>query len=288
MLLIPVLNAEAGVNVSVGVSLPGISIGVNMPMYPELVRVPGYPVYYAPQIAANYFFYDGMYWVYDNDYWYASSWYNGPWEIVQPEFVPLFILRIPVRYYRQPPVYFRSWQPNAPPRWGQHWGHEWERNRSGWDRWNRSSAPAPAPLPVYQRQYTGERYPSVEQQPSLRNRNYRYQPREKVIRQHYRQTGEEKAPARQGAPAYKDPQPQKERGGQQFERPVPDSPASRQQPPVVREQYQQSGNVYKQQREPAIRGQEQGHRDRGSLNQPSPEREHGSDKNEERGRGRNN
>ena len=35
--------------------------------------------------------------------------------------VPLFILRVPVRYYRQPPVYFREWRSNAPPGlWGEH------------------------------------------------------------------------------------------------------------------------------------------------------------------------
>ena len=46
--------------VSVGIALPGVSIGINVPVYPELVRVPGYPVYYAPQLGANFFFYDGM------------------------------------------------------------------------------------------------------------------------------------------------------------------------------------------------------------------------------------
>ena len=50
-----------------------VSIGINLPIYPNLVVVPGYPVYYAPQLNANYFFYDGMYWVYQNDYWYSSS-----------------------------------------------------------------------------------------------------------------------------------------------------------------------------------------------------------------------
>jgi len=28
---------------------------------PELVVMRGYPVYYAPNVAANYFFYDGLY-----------------------------------------------------------------------------------------------------------------------------------------------------------------------------------------------------------------------------------
>src|SRR6185369_949240 len=120
MVLCLVTSATAGV--SIGIGLPNVSIGINLPIFPELVPVPGYPVYYAPGVDSNYFFYDGMYWVYQNDSWYASSWYNGPWGFVEPSVVPLYILRVPVRYYRQPPVYFRGWQSNAPPRWGQHWG----------------------------------------------------------------------------------------------------------------------------------------------------------------------
>src|SRR6476661_10613563 len=86
---------SAAAQVSVGIGLPGVSIGINVPVYPELVRVPGYPVYYAPRMNSNFFFYDGMYWVYTDDNWYASSWYNGPWALVAPEVVPLFVLRIP-------------------------------------------------------------------------------------------------------------------------------------------------------------------------------------------------
>lgn len=65
--------ASAATQVSIGVGLPQVSIGINLPAYPRLVRVPNYPVYYAPQLEANFFFYDGMYWVYQEDDWYASS-----------------------------------------------------------------------------------------------------------------------------------------------------------------------------------------------------------------------
>jgi len=181
--------------VSIGIGLPGVSIGINLPVYPELVRVPGYPVYYAPSVNSNYFYYDGMYWVYQGDSWYASSWYNGPWGLVAPEYLPLFVLRIPVRYYRDPPPHFRGWRADAPPRWGEHWGHQWEQHRSGWDRWNRNAAPPPAPLPLYQRQYSGERYPRVEQQPTLHGENFCYQPRNSVVRRHYQEQGMQRAPA---------------------------------------------------------------------------------------------
>ncbi len=194
MLYFSVTAATAEVSIAIG--LPRVSIGINLPAYPEFVRVPRYPVYYAPRLNSNVFFYDGLYWVYQGDNWYASTWYNGPWGLVGPEVVPLFILRVPVRYYRAPPAYFRGWRADAPPRWGQHWGNDWEQRRSGWDRWNRGSVPAPAPLPVYQRQYSGDRYPHVESQQGLRSQNYRYQPRDAVVRQHYE---EQRQQPQQGA-----------------------------------------------------------------------------------------
>ena len=177
--------ATASAQVRVAIGVPAVTVGINVPVYPQLVRVPGYPVYYAPQANANYFFYDGMYWVYQQDTWYASTWYNGPWQVIAPEAVPVYVLRVPVRYYRQPPTYFRSWSADAAPRWDEHWGSSWEQSHRGWNSWNRSSMPQVAPLPVYQRQYTGNRYPSIEQQQVLRVQSYRYQPKDVVVRQYY-------------------------------------------------------------------------------------------------------
>src|SRR5512141_2619055 len=76
---------------SINFASPGVRIGINLPTYPTLQRVPGYPVYYAPGVNTNYFFYDGLYWVFDNDNWYASSWYNGPWGVVDPFYVPDYV-----------------------------------------------------------------------------------------------------------------------------------------------------------------------------------------------------
>ena len=183
MMLCTATTAFAAVNVS---------IGLNIPVYPRLVPVPGYPVYYAPGLESNYFFYDGAYWVYENDNWYASTWYNGPWRLVDPFAVPLYVLRVPVRYYRHPPVYFRGWRVNDAPRWGDHWGHDWATRRAGWDHWNRASAPRTAPLPSYQRSYAGERYPRAEAQGTLHSQGYRYQPKEAYVReQHYQEQRQE-------------------------------------------------------------------------------------------------
>ena len=302
----------AGAQVSIGIGLPNVSIGINLPLYPELTPVPGYPVYYAPQVDANYFFYDGMYWVYQDDNWYASSWYNGPWGFVEPEVVPLFVLRIPVRYYRQPPVYFRGWQSSAPPRWEQHWGRDWGQRRRGWDRWNRGSVPARAPRPVYQRQYAGDRYPRAEQQHTLRSQSYRYQPRDKAVRQHFRQV-EQRAPApaqrerreepqmrsprqqdprrsmplQQGAPADSRSQPS-QRGGENVQRSVPVQAPPQQRGPAIQDRRQQPAGAQREQQAPRTQGQQQRSHDRGESQDSRRDHGQGQDKDEERGRGRNN
>ena len=173
--------------VSVSVSIPGVSIGIHQPVYPDLVLVPGSPVYYAPHVPANYFFYDGLYWVFQDDNWYVSSWYNGPWDLVEPDDVPLYVLRVPVQYYVRPPVFFHTWIVTAPPRWHYHWGPRWTRYHHGWDHWDRHAIPAPAPLPVYQRYYHGDRYPHREYQRVIRREHYHYQPRDQIVRRHDQQ-----------------------------------------------------------------------------------------------------
>ncbi|MHB8121247.1 MAG: hypothetical protein ACYDG4_03755 [Desulfuromonadaceae bacterium] len=274
LLVCKVTSAEAGL--SIGIGLPNVSIGINLPLYPQLVAVPGYPVYYAPGVDANYFFYDGMYWVYQDDNWYASSWYNGPWGFVEPDVVPLFVLRVPVRYYRQPPHYFRGWQSNAPPRWGKHWGRGWEQRHSGWNRWNRASAPRRAPLPTYQKHYSGDRYPRAEQQHSVRSERYRYQPRDRAVRQHLQRQGV------QADPRARSPQPH----GGNAQRPAPTRVAPQQRPAAHQEQRQQPGAVHqRQQQAPRVQEREQRSHDRGGS--PDSGRGHGQEKDDERGRGRN-
>jgi len=169
-------------NVSVGVN-----IGFNLGAYPRLVPVPGYPVYYDPRVNENYFFYDGLYWVYYNDNWYQSGWYNGPWQMVEPVYVPVYVLRVPVRYYRRPPVYFHAWRGDEAPRWNEHWGHAWEERRTDWNQWDHRVHVAKAPLPVYQRQYSGARYPEPQQQQAIRSEKYHYEPHEALTQQHWHQ-----------------------------------------------------------------------------------------------------
>jgi hypothetical protein len=248
--------AQAEVNV-------GISIGINMPTYPHLTVVPGYPVYYDPDADGNYFFYDGQYWVYDDDNWYASSWYNGPWMMVDPFYVPVYVLRVPVRYYRRPPMYFSAWRRDAPPRWGDHWGRGWEQRRNGWDRWDRKSVPRAAPLPTYQRQYAGDRYPrDTVQQRSLGAQNYRYQPRDPAA-QHVQQRINSARPDVQSRDQQRDQQRDESNSRMRNESQPHDSP--RQQPtsrPPAMEQQQRPQNQPRQRDSEPERRQ-----------QPMPERE---------------
>lgn len=169
--------AVAQIGVGVGVAVPGFRLGINIPAYPDLVAIPGYPVYYAPRLGVNLFFYDGLYWIFVGDQWYYSTWYDGPWYLAEPQFVPDFILRIPILYYRRPPPYFLRWNRLGPPRWGEHWGRAWQQRRRGWDRWNRARVPLRAPLPSYQRHYPRDRYPRLDRQRALENRFYRFRPR---------------------------------------------------------------------------------------------------------------
>ena len=241
-------GASSALQVGIGIGLPTLSIGISVPAYPDFEVVPGYPVYYAPRLDANYFFYDGMYWVFQDDNWYVSSWYDGPWALVDPYDVPVFILQIPVRYYHRPPVYFYGWRPDTPPHWGSHWGYDWERRRSGWDRWHGGSVRAPAPLPTYQRQYRGDRYPRrIEQQEELSSHNYHYQPSELVVRQHHEmergqaapmpaQRGTEGAPQErrpwQGPPRFNPPPPPAQPGAPE-RNPRLQGPARYNPPPPV-------------------------------------------------------
>jgi hypothetical protein len=214
------VSMPAAAQLSFGFSSGGVRLGINVPVYPRLVPVPGYPVYWAPDVNANYFFYDGMYWLFYDDNWYGSQWYNGPWYAVPPDEVPLFVLRVPVRYYHHRPAYFRGWALNDAPRWDQLGGRAWSDPPGDSPRWHLNRAPARAPLPNYQRNYSGNRYPNVERQRTEQARNYRYQPRDEGVRRHWEGQRGEGAAAPQAQPQRREerrgqgPQAREERRGQ--------------------------------------------------------------------------
>ena len=227
-----------------------VSISISIGSYPNFMVVPGYPVYYAPDVGTNFFFYDGFYWVYQDDNWYSSSWYNGPWDLVDPMYVPIYVLQVPVRYYRRPPLYFRGWQPDRAPRWNDHWGRSWAERRSDWDRPQRAANVAPAPLPDYQRRYSGRDYPRGDQQRTLQQQNYHYhsqsagdrpnagrQPDER--RSETAQPNNQERPSRHIDQAKRDqPQPAPQREREQQPRPIPQQQQERQPRPAPRQEEQ--------------------------------------------------
>ena len=182
-LAIALAGAPAYSEVSIGIGLPSVQIGFNVTAYPQMVAVPGFPVYYAPSVDANLFFYDGLYWTLNNDAWYSSSWYNGPWSVVAVEAVPVFLWRVPVRYYRRPPPYFHGWRGNEPPHWGEHWGPGWENGHPGWNHWDRHDVPRAAPLPAYQSKYRGDHYPRLEEQANMHQQYYHYEHQDPMVRE---------------------------------------------------------------------------------------------------------
>jgi len=265
LVLFPLSPAVAQVSIQIG--LPGINIGINQPVYPQLVQVPGYPVYYDPSAGSNYFFYDGLYWVYQGDSWYASDWYNGPWALVSPQYVPVFILRVPVRYYRHPPAYFRGWQPEGPPRWGERWGHDWERHHADWDRWDHASAPRPAPLPVYQREYVGDRYPQApQQQQELRTRHYSYKPSDAEVRR------VDEAQAARGRQQEQSKQQAQQQQAQQQERGKQQEQAKQQQQAQQQQAQQQERGKQQEQAKQQQQAQQQ---ERGKQQQQAQQQQQG-------------
>ncbi len=191
----------ASAQLSFGYSSGGVHLGINVPVYPRLVPVPGDPVYYAPNLDQNYFFYDGLYWLFYVGDWYESEWYNGPRNVVGPDYVPLYVLRVPLRYYHRRPAYFRGYALNSAPPWHRHWGRDWENRHRGWDHWDRRHEPGLAPLPDYQRRYSGNRYPDWRRQHEESQRNYRYTPRDYAMHQQHldrlmrRETSPNRVPA---------------------------------------------------------------------------------------------
>lgn len=129
------------------VRVPSLAVGLSLPGFPAMVQVPGHPVFYAPGYGANYFFAEDRYWLLRGDRWYASAWYDGPWDFVDPFYVPAAVLRVPVRYYARPPGWFTGWYGDRSPRWGDRWGRGWEERRHGWDRWDHRVGRLAAPEP---------------------------------------------------------------------------------------------------------------------------------------------
>src|SRR5688572_2187601 len=69
--------AVQDVTPNMGLGTPPLSPVVLSP--PQLVAVPGSPVYHAPEVATDLFFYKGRYYTIANNVWSSAPAYEGPW-----------------------------------------------------------------------------------------------------------------------------------------------------------------------------------------------------------------
>ena len=82
-------------SVGAGRATAGLNIDFNLITQPQLVVVPGTPVAYAPAVPANYFFYNGQYYLFADGGWFVAGGYNGPWLALSPAYVPGALLSGP-------------------------------------------------------------------------------------------------------------------------------------------------------------------------------------------------
>ena len=117
-----VFSAPARANsLSVGMRIDSLNLGIRIGEEPRLVVVPGTPVYEAPSLPYNYFYYNGGYYLYREGAWFWGASYNGPWTVISIEQVPRPILRVPVEHYRERPEH---WKRGGPPPWATAQRHE--------------------------------------------------------------------------------------------------------------------------------------------------------------------
>jgi hypothetical protein len=119
--------ADVHVDVNIGVPPPP---QIVLPAPPQLVVVPGSPVWVAPSVPYNFFYYDGLYYVSHDGHWFASVSAHGPWGFVHH--VPLPVLAVPVHYYQVPPGHRKH---HGPPPWAHDHDHDHDHGHGhGHDR----------------------------------------------------------------------------------------------------------------------------------------------------------
>ena len=110
MLLSGASATAADVKIQLGLGVPPLVLTAP----PQLVVVPGTPVYYAPDVSANLFFYNGRYYTVANGVWSMAPDYTGPWAVIQIGQVPAPVAAVPVEYYKIPPGQLKK---HGPPPW---------------------------------------------------------------------------------------------------------------------------------------------------------------------------
>jgi hypothetical protein len=110
MLFLGASARASDVKINIGLGVPPIVLTAP----PQLMVVPGTPVYYAPGVSANLFFYKGRYYTVANGVWAMARAYTGPWAVIQIGQVPAPVVAVPVEYYKIPPGHLKK---HGPPPW---------------------------------------------------------------------------------------------------------------------------------------------------------------------------
>lgn len=130
-LLIPAaLPAKSEAAVSVGVSLhvgdPYRGLSLHFSSAPRVALIPASQVYYVPNYDRDLYRYGGSWYYTQDDCWYRSSSYNGP-------FVQIAVSSVPRAIYNVPATYRRHW--GGPPSHAPAYGYRRNQGQSsGWSR----------------------------------------------------------------------------------------------------------------------------------------------------------
>jgi hypothetical protein len=128
------VSSMAGVNVSVGISLPPL---ITFSAPPEVIVIPNTYVYAVPDVGVDIFFYNGWWWRPWEGRWYRSRHYNSGWSHYQR--VPNFYNKVPTGWrnnYRDRRWDGHQWNyQRIPQRQVQQNWRTWEKNRH-WERNN--------------------------------------------------------------------------------------------------------------------------------------------------------
>lgn len=99
-----------------------------LPAPPFLYLIPGTYAYFVAGVDVDIFFYQGFWYRPHLGRWYRAHEYNGPWDVIVTNRVPLVLQDIPQTYRRVPPGSGRLHHDDVRNNW-----RTWERERH-WDR----------------------------------------------------------------------------------------------------------------------------------------------------------
>lgn len=94
-------TSEAGIGLSAAIPLPGLRLAAS----PSLALIAGTPVYFAPDVEADLFFYHGNWYRPYGGEWYVSAEFGGPWGRVSIGNVLRPLVDLPSDYRNEPSSY---------------------------------------------------------------------------------------------------------------------------------------------------------------------------------------